>query len=203
MINRGGLNGLNRNLSKPKGSQDKFNNSLLALDSKVITGRVTDIILDENHPKFNEVGGLNGIGTIFYELNNLVSTKEDQIAKPLHPQSKTFPLINEIVLLFSLPDTLIGENSNSKSYYYINNINIWNHPHHNAYPSPIDSKLPPSQKKDYQQIEGGSVRRVTDESTEINLNSPLNPSQNTFIEKTNIHPLMPFMGDIIYIIIRF
>ena len=198
MINKVGLNGLNRNLSKPKGSQDKFNNSLLALDSKVITGRVTDIILDENHPKFNEVGGLNGIGTIFYELDNLVSTKDNQIAKPLHPQSKTFPLINEMILLFALPDNEIGESNNSKSYYYINNINIWNHPHHNAYPSPIDSKLPPSQKKDYQQVEGGSVRRVTDESTEINLNSPLNPSQNTFIERTNIHPLMPFMGDIIY-----
>jgi len=198
MINRTGLNGLNRNLSKPKGSQDKFNNSLLAINSKVITGRVTDIVLDENHPKFNDVGGLNGIGTIFYELNNLVSTKDNQTAKPLHPQSKTFPLINEMILLFALPDQEIGESNNSKSYYYINNINIWNHPHHNAYPSPIESNLPPSQKKDYQQVEGGSVRRITDESTEINLNSPLNPSQNTFIERTNIHPLMPFMGDIIY-----
>ena len=126
------------------------------------------------------------------------STKEAQIAKPLHPQNKTYPLINEIVLLFSLPDTLIGENSNSKSYYYINNINLWNHPHHNAYPSPVEDNLPPSQQKDYQSVEGGSVRRVTDESTEINLNSPLNPSQNTFIERTNIHPLMPFMGDIMY-----
>jgi hypothetical protein len=36
--------------------------------------------------------------------------------------------------------------------------------------------------------------RVTDGSTEINLNSS-NPSQNTFVEKSNIHPLMPFMGD--------
>ena len=198
MINRTGLNGLNRNLSNPKGSQDKFNNSLATLNSKVVTGRVTDIVLDENHPKFNEVGGLNGIGTIFYELDNLVSTKDDQIAKPLHPQNKTFPLINEMILLFALPDNEIGESSNSKSYYYINNINIWNHPHHNAYPSPIESTLPPSQKKDYQQVEGGSVRRIIDESTEINLNSPLNPSQNTFIERTNIHPLMPFMGDIMY-----
>ena len=198
MINRTGLNGLNRNLSNPKGSQDKFNNSLATLNSKVVTGRVTDIVLDENHPKFNEVGGLNGIGTIFYELDNLVSTKDDQIAKPLHPQNKTFPLINEMILLFALPDNEIGESNNSKSYYYINNINIWNHPHHNAYPSPIESTLPPSQKKDYQQVEGGSVRRIIDESTEINLNSPLNPSQNTFIERTNIHPLMPFMGDIMY-----
>jgi len=198
MINRSGLNGLNRNLSKPRGSQDKFNSTLSSLGNKFIAGRVTDIVLDENHPKFDEVGGLNGLGTIFYELDNLVSTKDIQTAKPLHPQNKTFPLINEMILLFYLPDNLIGENNTSKSYYYINNINIWNHPHHNAYPNPLDSTLPQSQKKDYQEVEGGSVRRVTDESTEINLNSPLNSSQNTFIERTNIHPLMPFMGDIMY-----
>jgi len=198
MLNKTGLTGLNRNLSSPRGSQDKLANSLLSLNGKVIAGRVNDIVLDENHPKFNEVGGLNGLGTIFYESIGIESTKEAQTAKPLHPQNKTYPLINEIVLLFSLPDTLIGENSNSKSYYYINNINLWNHPHHNAYPSPVEDNLPPSQQKDYQSVEGGSVRRVTDESTEINLNSPLNPSQNTFIERTNIHPLMPFMGDIMY-----
>ena len=198
MLNKTGLTGLNRNLSSPRGSQDKLANSLLSLNGKVIAGRVNDIVLDENHPKFDEVGGLNGLGTIFYESIGIESTKEAQIAKPLHPQNKTYPLINEIVLLFSLPDTLIGENSNSKSYYYINNINLWNHPHHNAYPSPVEDNLPSSQQKDYQSVEGGSVRRVTDESTEINLNSPINPSQNTFIEKTNIHPLMPFMGDIMY-----
>jgi len=199
MINRTGLNGLNRNLSNPKGSQDKFNNSLATLNGKVIAGRVNDIVLDENHPKFNDVGGLNGLGTIFYSiLPGVESTKDDQIAKPLHPQNKTYPLINEIVLLFYLPDTLIGENLNSKSYYYINNINLWNHPHHNAYPNPVEDNQPQSQKKDYQQVEGGSVNKVPDEPPKINLNSPLNSSQNTFKERTNIHPLMPFMGDIIY-----
>ena len=118
MLNKTGLTGLNRNLSSPRGSQDKLANSLLSLNGKVIAGRVNDIVLDENHPKFDEVGGLNGLGTIFYESIGIESTKEAQIAKPLHPQNKTYPLINEIVLLFSLPDTLIGENSNSKSYYY-------------------------------------------------------------------------------------
>ena len=198
MRNKTGLTGLNRNLSSPKGSQDKLDNSFLTLNSKVVVGRVTDIVLDENHPKIDEVGGLNGIGTIFYELEDLVSVNNISKAKPLHPSNKTFPLINEMVLLFQLPDTNIGTVNKSKKYYYISNINLWNHPHHNAYPSPLKSTLPPSQKKDYQQVEGGSVRRITDESTEINLNSPLNSSQNTFIERTNIHPLMPFMGDIVY-----
>ena len=60
------------------------------------------------------------------------------------------------------------------------------------------SDLPSSQQKDYQQTQAGSVRRVTDGSTEINLNSPINPSQQTFREQSNIHPLLPFAGDIIY-----
>jgi len=198
MINRTGLVGLNKNLEKPRGSQDDFNNSLTDLNNKMVIGRVTDIVLDENHPKFTEVGGWNGLGTVFFELDNLVSLKDQKTAKSFYPQSKNYPLINEMILLFSLPDTSIGEDTDSKSYYYINQINIWNHPHHNAYPNILDNTLPPSQQKDYQEIEEGSVRRVTDNSTEINLNSPLNPSQNTFIERTNIHPLLAFNGDVLY-----
>ena len=176
-----------------------FSNQLSDLKSQMIPARVLDIVLDENHPKFNEVGQLNGIGSIYYGVSNKSGVQEyTHFAKPYNPQSKTFPLINELVLLFSLPDQNIGQNTSNTSYYYLNPISVWNHPHHNAYPDPTKSLLPPSQKQDYQQIEGGSVRRVSDDSTEINLNSPINPSQNTFIEKTDIHPLMPFMGDVLY-----
>jgi hypothetical protein len=176
-----------------------FSNQLSDLKSQMIPARVLDIVLDENHPKFNDVGQLNGIGTIYYGVSNTSGVQEyTHIAKPYNPQSKIFPLINELVLLFNLPDQNIGQNSSNTSYYYLNPISIWNHPHHNAYPDPTKSLLSPSQKQDYQQVEGGSVRRVLDNSTEINLNSPINPSQNTFIEKINIHPLMPFMGDIIH-----
>jgi hypothetical protein len=59
-----------------------------------------------------------------------------------------------------------------------------------AYPS-NPSLPPPSQQKDYIQTQAGSVRRVTDQSTEINLG-------NTFKERSDIHPLLPFEGDVIY-----
>ena len=49
----------------------------------------------------------------------------------------------------------------------------------------------------YEQIENGIARRVTDFSTDINLNSPLT-DKGSFVEKTNIHPLLPFAGDNIY-----
>jgi hypothetical protein len=161
-------------------------------------GRVTDIILNGAYPNIEDYGGLNGIGTIFFELNNFISDGRG-IAKPFYPQTSAYPLVNELVLLFKLPNNNIGRNTSEESYYYINMISLWNHPHHNAYPNPVTSTtLPDSQQKDYQQTEAGSVRRVTDESTEIGLNSPINLSQATFIERTNIHPLLPFAGDVMY-----
>ena len=86
-----------------------------------------------------------------------------------------------------------------ESYYYINMISLWNHPHHNAYPNPVTSNtLPESQQRDYKQTSAGSVRRVTDEETGIDLNSDINLSQATFVERNNIHPLLPFAGDVIH-----
>jgi hypothetical protein len=164
----------------------------------ISVGRVKDIILNDQYPEIEKFGGLNAIGTIFFEINNFQSGGEG-IAKPFYPQTSSYPLVNEIVLIFKLPSTNIGKNTLESTYYYMNMVSLWNHPHHNAYPNPVTtSDLPPSQQKDYEQTSAGSVRRVTDQSTEINLNSPSNPSQNTFVERNNIHPLLPYAGDIIH-----
>jgi len=152
-------------------------------------GRVVSIVLDETHPRFKELGEWNGLGTIEYTLvdqpvpvNQLYPT-----AKPYDPSIRSFPLINEIVLISSFPNTDIGEFSSSKIAYYVSIVGIWNHPHHNAFPQ-NSNILPPSQQKDYVETELGSVRRVTDQSTEIFLG-------RTFVERGNIHPLLPFEGD--------
>ena len=173
--------------------------SIEELNLKVIPARVTDIILDETHPKFTEYGGWNGIGTVNFEQVNTPEGKDvaKPIAKPFFPQFKSFPLVNEIVLLFYLPDSNMGVQDTSKIYYYLNAVSIWNHPHHNAYPNIFDGVADEEQKQDYQAIEGGSVRRVEDESTEINLQGD-NPTGGTFIERTNIHPILPFVGDNIF-----
>ena len=173
--------------------------SIEELNLKVIPARVTDIVLDETHPKFIEYGRWNGVGTINFEQVNTPEAKDvaKPIAKPFFPQFKSFPLVNEIVLLFSLPDSNMGVQDTSKIYYYLNAISIWNHPHHNAYPNIFDGVEDEEQKQDYQAIEGGSVRRVEDESTEINLQGD-NPTGGNFIERTNIHPILPFVGDNIF-----
>ena len=171
--------------------QGQINN----LKSQLVAARVIDIVLDENHPKFDSVGQWNGIGAIFYEFTNQSATGTTlSFALPYDSQIKTYPLVNEIVLLFSLPNQQQGQNTSNQSYFYLKPLGVWNHPHHDAYPNP-SVLISPSQLRDYKATENGAVRQVTDGSTEIELNSPVNPSQNTFVEKTDIHPLMPYMGD--------
>jgi len=165
--------------------------------------RVTDIVLNEKHPKFIEVGEWNGIGTIFYETIG-INERSTGFAYPFDPHFKTFPLANEIVLLILIPSKFTDTRQIQEIYYYLNPIGIWNHPHHNANP-----KLPPGetfnflnnqQQQDYNKTDTGYVRRVDDDSTEINLNYLYYPnkSQSTFVEKVNLHPLLPFMGDTIF-----
>jgi hypothetical protein len=165
------------------------------LKGQMVAARVTDIVLDENHPKFKDVGEWNGIGAIFYQfVNQSGTTSEISYALPYDSQLKTYPLVNEIVLLFSLPNQQMGVNTANQSYFYLKPLGIWNHPHHDAYPNLVTSNNP-QQSQDYKATDQGVVRRVTDGSTEVELNSPVNPSQNTFVEKADIHPLMPYMGD--------
>lgn len=177
---------------------------LSSIKDKMIIARVTDIILNSEHPNFESYGGWPSIGTISYEEQDQPGSNFNTVAKPFYPQISSYPLINELVLLFFLPNTTIGKNRTSKSAYYINMIGIWNNPHHNAYPNPIEPRISPSSNKDYFQTAAGSYVRKTDsgslqpDGNSIALNSPSNPSQGTFIERSNIHPLLPFAGDIIH-----
>jgi hypothetical protein len=183
-------------------SLDNINRKINDLSDRMIPARVVDIILDETHPDFNTYGGWNGIGIIKYSLINSPDGTQDNsnIAKPLLANIKTLPLKNEIVFLTKLPNTTSLSNLNDgKSYYYLTTLSLWNHPHHNAFPNPLNNNnnTSESQRKDYTSIENGNVRRVTDDSTEINLNST-NNSGGKFIERTNIHPILPFTGDNIF-----
>ena len=189
-----GLANSTKGSSSPSSTSGEYQGQITDLKSQIVAARVTDIVLDENHPKWGIVGEWNGIGAIFYEFVNQSATgTATNYALPYDAQSKTYPLVNEIVLLFSLPDSSMGRSTDSKSYFYLKPLGIWNHPHHDAYPNPTTYGR--NQQQDYKATEMGAVRQVTDGSTDINLNSPINPSQNTFVEKVDIHPLMPFMGD--------
>ena len=171
-------------------NQGNVFNALATLAQTVTAVRVKSIVLNESHPRFKELGEWNGLGTIeFQSVDNPQESVSYSTAVPLFPNAKTYPLINEIVFLITLPDNNIGELTSSSKSYYLSVVSLWNHPHHNAYPTNPNTP-PPSQQKDYTQTQAGSVRRVTDQSTEIFLG-------NTFKERSNIHPLLPFEGDVI------
>jgi hypothetical protein len=159
--------------------------------SSFIPVRVVDIVLNETHPRFVEVGEWNGIGTIFYNSVTDPTTQNNtnNQARPAFANIKQFPLINEIVYLFSLPLPNSQEEFDSQGNYYFTPINIWNSQHHNAVPNGL--VLNAEQAPDYQQTQAGNVRRVQDSGTEIFLG-------NTFVEEPDIHPLLPFEGDLIY-----
>ena len=166
-----------------------------SLNNTFQTGRVLNVILDENSDNFGSYGEWNGIGTIEFELVNLQSPREGgkTTATPLLANSKKYPLVNELVLIFRLPDTGLGTRTGSEKFYYLNTLSLWNHPHHNAYPNPLKPQSN-EQTQDYTQTQGGNIRRVKDGSTEIDLNGE---SGGTFVEETNIHPILPFAGDTI------
>jgi hypothetical protein len=178
--------------------QPNTNNSFLpsSNEGQIINARVVDIILDETHPKWDKFGGWNGIGTIEFVLLENKNQQDTTSAIPLFPQLKNFPLINETVLIFSFPNRNIDKYSNIKGYYYLNPVNLWNHPHHNAFPDVSKSEPTDAQNADYESIQGGQVRRIRDNSSEIELNSP--EVGGTFVEKSNIHPILSFAGDNIF-----
>ena len=168
--------------------------STTKIESQILfPGRVADIILDNSHPLFNEKGGWNSIGSLIFNPNNTFNRDTvNTVAKPLFPNNRFIPTINEIVYILTLPNENIQSNISGIEYYYFQPINIWNSCHHNAIPNPIGNVfLPESQKRDYQQTEAGAARRVTDGGTEINLGK-------TFKERIDVKNLQPYEGDNIY-----
>ena len=64
--------------------------------------RVTGIILDERHPRFEALGGWDSLGSIFYVGVNTTDSGtplKNNVARPLFPNLKQYPLLNEIVLI--------------------------------------------------------------------------------------------------------
>ena len=93
--------------------------------------RVADIILDETHPEYFKYGGPLSIGAIkFTPVDRQVDNSDTSylgVAFPLNPQFKSFPLVNEIVLLINAPSyaNSIGRSSESVQYY-TTIVGLWN-----------------------------------------------------------------------------
>ena len=194
MANKFGFNSvqtqLNLGTSQDSGGlQDQFE----LLNKKVIYARVVDIVLNDQHPEFGNLGGWSGLGTIFYnEVEGAsTTTKSVNTALPLLPYLKNYPLVNELVVLLQLPSKKVNEQSNVTQYYYLNPISIWNSQHINAFPN-VDTtqNAQNTERKSYTAIEEGQTRKSTSEEVNYDYNSPL--VGGTFEERSNISPLLPF-----------
>jgi len=166
--------------------------------ANIFSARVRFAMIDdkEQPEAFKNFGEWSSLGCIFFDkLNNPNPDPQfttDNFARPLFPNNSNIPLKNELVYVMSLPNSNVQSDVNETVYYYFQSINIWNSTHHNAIPDPINgSSIPESQTQDYQQTSAGSVRRVTDGGTEIDLGK-------NFQEKLSIRNLQPYTGDLIY-----
>jgi|TARA_R100000482_G_C5131677_1_gene152396 hypothetical protein len=166
--------------------------------ANVFAARVKFSMIDDKTQSqvFKDFGEWSSIGCIFFDRLNQPNSNpkftSDNFAKPLFPNNSNIPLHNELVYIMALPNSSVQSDVNNLSYYYFQPINIWNSTHHNAIPDPIYGDAnPESQQADYQQTEAGSVRRVTDGGTEIDLG-------NNFQEKLEVRNLQPYAGDLIY-----
>lgn len=164
----------------------------------LLPARVVAVILDNTtYPDlFKKYGEWASIGGIVFEYTENATFNKtlnnQQFALPLLPNLKHYPVKNEVVSIMVSPDPSVNQNTTSFTYYYLPPTNIWSSSHHNAIPDEIftDQNLQQTQKKDYQEVGQGSVRRVSDGSTEIQFD-------NGFQERSNIRPLAPFAGDVI------
>tara|TARA_R110000851_G_scaffold94023_1_gene204620 strand:+ start:38 stop:1273 length:1236 start_codon:yes stop_codon:yes gene_type:complete len=169
----------------------------------ISSGRVRSIILDETHPLFDTYGQWDSIGTVFYddiESPRPYRPEEDNFdpnlstyatAKPLFPQYKAFPLINEVVILISAPSLESSTATSARDYYYISALNLWNSQQNNVLPDQIYNEyLSDSQTKSIQEVEAGSPQ--INNSTNLNVEIG-----NTFVTKKYIYPLRPYEGDVI------
>ena len=170
----------------------------LPQQANIFSARVRFAMVDDKEqPKaFKDFGEWSSIGCVFFDRLNQPNPNpqfvSDNFARPLFPNNSNIPLKNELVYIMAMPNSDVQSDVNAVIYYYFQAINIWNSTHHNAIPDPINgSSIPESQTQDYEQTSAGSVRRVTDGGTEIDLGKD-------FQEKLSIRNLQPYSGDIIY-----
>lgn len=101
------------------------NNSNSFGSIQLSSGFVVDVVTDDKHPRYNEVGGDIGIGAIFYQSYAEDATNQNllSVAYPARPNITHFPIIGEVAFIVdAFPDAsgLLSKN------YYLDTINTSN-----------------------------------------------------------------------------
>jgi len=154
--------------------------------------RVSDINLDPS-TGFTKIGVINGEKV---NSKGILTGKTYTDIRPADPYKKSFPLVNEYVRV----KYVIAPNTIGGQFVYEGPISLYGavSPNVNPNPTPLVNPIPVSQKLNYSQVESGGYNVQNNNLVSLDFNSISNPGQATFVERSNIHPLLPYAGDIIY-----
>lgn len=171
-------------------------NQAPAQTKTMFVARVTKVILGPTtkEGKIDEDFALNGgwrsVGGIKFNLvqdgnNPSGLSKSNVIAKPLFSNSKQYPLKGEFVIIIVGTGEGLNDSGNYKEPYYISTVNMWNNPHHNAFPDLLEYSN--------QVLDNTGDEKTTDGNVDMRW-----PLGDYFVEKTVTQPLRVFEGDVAY-----
>ena len=119
------VSGAERNIPEQSGAPSTF------------YARVTDVILDSDHPEYDNYGKAISINGIFFRPLGQPTTEDSPnrlFAAQGNSTFKSVPLKNEIVMIVQMPSNDREFDSEKLISYWTKVVPMWNHPHHNAYP---------------------------------------------------------------------
>ena len=177
--------------NKASNNKAKGGNSSKASNEEFIV-RVSDINLDPS-TGFTKIGVINGERV---NSKGILTGKIYSDIRPADPYKKSFPLINEYVRV----KYVIAPNTIGGQFVYEGPLSLYGavSPNVNPNPTPLVNPIPTSQKLNYSQVESGGYNVQNNNLVSLDFNSISNPGQATFVERSNIHPLLPYAGDIIH-----
>jgi hypothetical protein len=177
--------------NKALNNKAKGGNSSKASNEEFIV-RVSDINLDPS-TGFTKIGVINGERV---NSKGILTGKIYSDIRPADPYKKSFPLVNEYVRV----KYVIAPNTIGGQFVYEGPLSLYGavSPNVNPNPTPLVNPIPNSQKLNYSQVESGGYNVQNNNLVSLDFNSISNPGQATFVERSNIHPLLPYAGDIIH-----
>jgi hypothetical protein len=177
--------------NKASNNKAKGGNSSKASNEEFIV-RVSDINLDPS-TGFTKIGVINGERV---NSKGILTGKIYSDIRPADPYKKSFPLVNEYVRV----KYVIAPNTIGGQFVYEGPLSLYGavSPNVNPNPTPLVNPTPVSQKLNYSQVESGGYNVQNNNLVSLDFNSISNPGQATFVERSNIHPLLPYAGDIIH-----
>tara|TARA_R110000803_G_scaffold51891_4_gene106975 strand:- start:2824 stop:4128 length:1305 start_codon:yes stop_codon:yes gene_type:complete len=183
-------------------SAKNSNTNVVSQELQIFTARVSSIILDDTHPRYEDQQRALGIGTIEYQQvdppSNSPSNDLSPTAKPLFTNINHYPIVQELVICFRAPSRYSQVTTTNKDVYYLPPIGLWNSIHQNALPNSITegTTAQASFNRNLDAVEAGAFNIINEAANFKGTSTQI--GSKTFPEKENTQPLLPFEGDVIY-----